>query len=291
MRYRELIEQVPTKQALTINEAWDIMQSHCTNAVQVAFPSRGRRPQIAYRGTKNRSGPDIFLGASVSNRTPKDSSEQFQQIVDQALINYLGSDAAVRSNSIFVTSSLEQARMYGSKIYVIFPFDSAAITWSDSISDLVVENEIKSWTEFVPMSELPAYQKFLQLIEQNPEINQDKNLNQLNVFFQTRRDYMSWSELPTWKLMWINLPAEAHAAGNQSGLTEVLTKIGNLSWHRIRINYLYKIGLAKFNESKFIEQFAPQTGDWSQALFSENEIYVRGEYVAIEEEQFEKLIR
>lgn len=292
MRYTELIEQATAKEVLTISEAWEIMQSECKNAVQAAFPPPGQQPQIAYRGTRNKHSPDIFLGASVAGRTPKNSTELFQQMVDQALMNYLGSDAAVRSNSIFVTSSLVQASLYGPKLYVIFPFDSAAITWSDTISDLVIDQEIENWTEFLPMTDLPAYQKFLQLVNQNPELREDENLNHVIAFLQNRRDYTDWAHSSDWKYiwyLWLNLPAAAHAAGKQSRLVEVLTMIDRASWYKIKINYLYFVGLAKFNQDLFIDRFSPQTGDWREALFSENEVYVRGKYVAIETDQFKKL--
>lgn len=74
--------------------------------------------------------PFAFQAVSPEGRPPTDSSEQFQRLADEYF--KLKGFEARRSNSIFAIGSPSLA----GNVYVIFPYDDAAFTWSPKVADL-----------------------------------------------------------------------------------------------------------------------------------------------------------
>jgi len=77
---------------------------------------------------------NAFVSSSRNNRAPKDTPERFQKLID----GYLKKEGfkALRSNSIFCTSSRSAISQYGPASFIIFPFNSTDYTWSEKTSDL-----------------------------------------------------------------------------------------------------------------------------------------------------------
>ena len=285
MRAAELFEYTPEKgwirTPVSMEQAMKTIQSECKQAYQV-FEDTGLR---AYRGIET-DAYIYFLGKTGRDRLPMNSAPEFQQLIDQALRGYLGADAAVRSNSIFVTGSSGHARGYGT-MYVIFPKDSARFTWSTRYEDIVIDSSMRNWTDFVPLTQVPVYQKFLDYLEDYPELNQNSAVVAFLHYFDTTPDYLNWWQYnPMDKLS--KMPEPVRAAAKISGFDKFLDTIAAITANSMKS--LYDQDLAKFNVKDFIEDFKPQDTDWEQALRSRHEIYVSGEYVAILATEFIKYL-
>ena len=276
MRAAELFEYTPEKGWIrtpvsTEDQAMKTIQSECKHAYQV-FTETGLR---AYRGIET-DAYKYFLGKTGSDRRPMNSTPAFQQLIDQALRDHLGADAAVRSNSIFVTGSGSHARSYGT-MYVIFPKDSARFTWSTNYDDLIVDQAMGRWTDFVPLTQVPVYQKFLDYLEDYPGLSKNPSVSEFLRYFDTYHSLDWWKNDPRDRLR--RMPEPVRAAAKISGFDKFLDTMTAIGTNAMK--NLYDQDLAKFNAKDFIEDFKPQDTDWEQALRSRNEIYVSGEYVAL----------
>lgn len=105
------------------------IKQNCSNAISL-YQQTGK---ILYRGTRQRNVP-AYSGKSRLARDPRDVMLQTQYKID-ALLEYAGFKAR-RGNSIFTTGSSDTAGSYGDKVFMIFPKDTAAITWNRFHSDL-----------------------------------------------------------------------------------------------------------------------------------------------------------
>lgn len=99
----------------------------CTQAVD-AFRKSNR---LLYRGMHDTPG-SVFRGMSRDDRSPTDSSNKDQEIVDNVL--KLAGFSALRGNSIFCSGSINQAASYGDA-YIIIPKDGFQFTWSSKHQD------------------------------------------------------------------------------------------------------------------------------------------------------------
>ncbi len=95
--------------------------------------SRGR---FLYRGI--RSSDDALYGKPFDARKPKDSNRDLHELVN-GTINNLGLPAN-RENSMFVTGDRGQASGYGNSLYIMFPIDGFTFTWSQTVKDLVLDS-------------------------------------------------------------------------------------------------------------------------------------------------------
>lgn len=88
-----------------------------------------------YRGFADQV-PNIFSSVPRGDRLPKDSLLWLSQLFDYGLVKM--GFKALRSNSIFVTSSHGTAKIYGDT-YIIFPVNGFDYTWTNS-RDLVLSS-------------------------------------------------------------------------------------------------------------------------------------------------------
>lgn len=106
---------------------------------KLALHSMMQASSFIYRGIKKTENipPVVFMGQPRIDRKPKSSTEAFHDNVNLAF--RMAKFKANRSNSIFVTSVIGDAAMYSiSNLYMIFPIDGFAFTWSPKINDLYV---------------------------------------------------------------------------------------------------------------------------------------------------------
>lgn len=87
--------------------------------------------KFLYSGKK--SSDDFIVLNEISNRKPKDTSNEIQNLFDEILTE-LGF-VARRSNSLFTTGNQAEAKRYGN-IYIVFPYDDFHFTWSPKVRDL-----------------------------------------------------------------------------------------------------------------------------------------------------------
>lgn len=115
-----------------------ILQKECSQAIAV-YKQAGK---VLLRGSKN--APAAFVGKSWNQRNPKDSDKLGQELFDAALTK-LGI-TALRSNSIFTSSTVEQAANYGS-VYMIFPKNGFQFSWTKFDPDVVIDDPTEIWKE------------------------------------------------------------------------------------------------------------------------------------------------
>jgi len=94
-----------------------------------------------FRGTNGK--PDIFNGTPRQDRKPLSTPIFISEIVDNWFKQY--NFKAIRSNSLFVSPSWEQAEGYG-KVYMIFPENGYDYTWFENSSDF--------WGELTSIKEI-----------------------------------------------------------------------------------------------------------------------------------------
>lgn len=118
------------------------LAKHCTQIIKV-YKELNRndfsREKFLFRGI--RSSDDALYGRPFESRKPKDSNRELHELVNNA-INNLGFDAN-RENSMFVTGDRGQASGYGHSLYIMFPVDGFTFTWSKTVKDLVLDNSKK----------------------------------------------------------------------------------------------------------------------------------------------------
>lgn len=106
----------------------DYINQYCNKSLKIMQDAH----RLLFRGIPN-AAHQPFIGNSQSNRQPRDTKPKYHKAIDQKLKQ--AGFKARRSNSIFVTASHFNARDYGF-LFVIFPFDTANITWSSEHCDL-----------------------------------------------------------------------------------------------------------------------------------------------------------
>ena len=118
------------------------LAKHCKEIIKV-YKELNRnnfsREKFLFRGI--RSNDDALYGKPFESRKPKDSNRDLHELVN-GTINSLGYTAN-RENAMFVTGDRGQAGGYGYSLYIMFPVDGFTFTWSQTVKDLVLDNSKK----------------------------------------------------------------------------------------------------------------------------------------------------
>lgn len=122
------------------------------------------RDKFLFRGIK--ASDDALYGRPFDARKPKDSNRDLHELVNGA-INNLGYTAN-RENAMFVTGDRSQASGYGNSLYIMFPVDGFTFTWSQTVKDLVLDSGKR-----LDMMDKNVINKIRQIVKQakseNPE--------------------------------------------------------------------------------------------------------------------------
>lgn len=94
------------------------------------------KQRFMFRGI--RSSSDALYGKPFDARAPKDSNTELHELVNGTIKN-LGFEAN-RENAMFMTGDRSQASGYGNSLYVMFPVDGFTYTWSQVEKDLVLDS-------------------------------------------------------------------------------------------------------------------------------------------------------
>lgn len=121
--------------AITATSSLNKLIKNIARECSQVLPYYRKAKKVLFRGT---SGPEAFIGRSIENRRPKDSDRNLQKYYDMILRSQ--GFKALRSNSIFTTSSIKYARSYGD-LYIIFPKNGFAFHWNKHIRDLVLDTD------------------------------------------------------------------------------------------------------------------------------------------------------
>jgi hypothetical protein len=109
----EILHKVKARPTAGMARMWDILERECSEFI----PAMQQAGRVLYRGTKD----DVrqYEGRSREDRQVKDSNPEISRTFDEMLAA-LGVKA-LRSNSIYTTSSYGFASGYGWNVYLIFP--------------------------------------------------------------------------------------------------------------------------------------------------------------------------
>lgn len=136
MKINEIIETPPTKkpvrQNLLVKDKIDykFIETNCSDILKVYRKYKN----VFYHGDKKNLKNKIFK--TPINRIPVDTEPKMQKEIDYRL--KAAGFIALRSNSVFATSSFGDAWTYGSvsgSLYVIFPLNGFDWTTSNKLSD------------------------------------------------------------------------------------------------------------------------------------------------------------
>lgn len=109
-----------------------LVKTECSDA----WEAYNRNYSLLYRGVKNAHATNMFHSMPRADRRVLTSHPKLQTYIDDAL--KATGFTALRSNSIFCTSSLRDATSYG-KPFIIFPKNGFQFTWSPDVGDLFIE--------------------------------------------------------------------------------------------------------------------------------------------------------
>lgn len=199
-----------------------------------------------YRGMHNR--PNAFHGRSRDDRRPESSHRGISMVFDY-ILSYHFNASALRLNSVFCTSDVNHAGNFGSQ-YVIFPLDGFRYTYTTQ-HDIVLHDLYQlGWQNW-------KFHKWIdQVIDQS---NSEDNTNWLASNISSRLDD-PYALFEQW------LPQHAEELVGM-GISRNLTQISLDQF---------------FDLDHFKNQFQPQTTNLENALRDKVEVYIQGEYMALD---------
>jgi len=206
---------------------------------------------------------------------------------------------AKRSNSIFTSSNRGLASKFG-KVYIIFPFNSAKFTFSERHRDLVlgsdsmvewiaykpIDSKYKEdindmWMEFkkvyakVPSRKIPTVQNFIKLLG-----NVIKSKSSID-FFAMNNIYNYVLSMTSHKNVYPKF--NTHYFNSIDAWNDDCTK---LCAKFLPILRKMKKNIV-FDTEIFQKKFVLNNKNFKGALRSENEVYIFGEYFALDREIYE----
>ena len=252
----------------------EYIDQHCGDILSL-YKANGNR--VFYRGLQ--TWPDgmnpAFVGQSREDRQPKDSSRDLTQLFDAALAS--SGFKSLRSNSIFVSSSISFANDYG-RPWVIFPLDGFNFTYTNK-RDLVIE----PWSLiYYPPELIPIMENWL--ISQGPD-SLDAKVIRANI--DSAKEYAD-------KNKWGNGEYVEHYMEAMRRLLREALKIYNSSGRSDK-NFEKLIGsrtqIRDFIDPRAVmDYFQPKKTDLDVALVDGREVFLRCKYVAVKEDYFIKTI-
>lgn len=151
------LTQHPTRSQTKMVE---ILKSECSEYLDTwrqLNPHDWATPVWLLRGSKTQSS--VFEGRSRIDRRPKDSTTDLSEILDEHL-EKMGI-RALRRNSIFVTTSMYDAKQYGDRLHMIFPKNGFHFMSTD-VGDLVLDNVSKLMDQHLVTQYMQAVTKWVQ---------------------------------------------------------------------------------------------------------------------------------
>lgn len=136
-RKKEMLGKAMDRPSASVDRMVQVLETECSDFLQVwrKLNQDTWRHKWLYRG--QRSSASVLEGRSRDDRKVKDSNSELSKILDN-ILEEMGF-RALRSNSIFVTSSYSFAEAYGNHVYLIFPKNGFSFL-STRERDLVLEN-------------------------------------------------------------------------------------------------------------------------------------------------------
>jgi hypothetical protein len=256
MKIAELIQPGERKglpEGADIKVIWDrILTRHCTQAI-AAYRSSGG---LLYRGMK--STQRWFRAAGHTQRQAKDShpavAAQFDRLLAQCGMT------ALRSNSVFASSSHRQAMDYG-RVYVIFPIDGFRFTYTNE-KDLVLD----TWKLVIDRQMMSA-------------------LTAAYVRAMKKREGEDWEM--SWLYTWITHGIRFGKRGDADpgAALERLKGLSDERWIQdLEVDDLFKA-------DDFCRRYEPTDQDLEQAIRRGVEVMISGQYYAFRDDHYGEALR
>jgi hypothetical protein len=232
-----------------MNNLFKALAKNCKEIIKV-YKELNRnefsRGKFLYRGI--RSSDDALYGKPFDARKPKDSNRDLHELVN-GTINKLGFTAN-RENSMFVTGDRSQASGYGNSLYIMFPIDGFTFTWSQTVKDLVLDSS-----------------------KRRDMMNQDAIQQIRNLAIDAKKN----SADPT--LFPITYPEDLFYDGYKydSDVSTVAKMIKDGIFPKETQNLLDAI----LTDDSIQDHFKFTDQNFFNAILSEKEIYIRGDYYAV----------
>ena len=250
----------------------DYIEQHCSDIIKLMKVSG----IFLYRGIKNQS-TTVFVGQSRQDRLPKDTRQDISAYFDKALASH--GFKALRGNSIFVTSNLQQAAGYG-ETYAIFPMNGFDYTYT-SMTDLIIKNG--------HLIEYPD-----NLIEDATEWssrNMDKFDNDKDPEVARAMHEIHWDIMSVQNISARDPDASVHILNAKASLCQSLARlalIGPLN-SKVDTNDPFVQQFKKFDKTSSknwsldaaIKNLEPKNTDILAAMRQGKEIFINGKYVAV----------
>ena len=261
--------------------------------------------KFLYRGMDN--DHPVVYGRSHEKRDPKDTSERTQKEIDKIL-----SDAgfkALRSNSIFTTGDYGRAGGYGD-VYIIFPRNGYNFTWSTKHKDWVPHESDTKKVIMVGMTGVTD-----NAVEEIDRATDDTSIEDYLTDFDDN-DKIIDAKLkkiinnPTYKqlrhllLNWDDYDSDEPNQGKKAvvSIFKTFAKLEAAVNMSFPIGKRYRTAIDKFLETepksngepskevidKFMKSHGFKNTDMADAIKSKREIYINGEYIALNYEEFNK---
>ena len=265
------LDQKPKKDT-GLNELVAYLYKNCGNYIK----QMQKADKLLFRGMKGEK--PMVHGRSWEDRRPKDSHREEQVAFDNFLKDL--KIQALRSNSIFTTADYEQAAEYG-KVYLIFPLNSSNFAWSQTEGDVVIHSGNITLTYFdrdkEEVKELndewKSVHRDCEIVADRKDISKEEaeNLKLLNRVMDPTINALARNDI--YELL-------ADLQGYHSGATEMFAE----QFEDI-LNKLLDVKKTP-NLQKFQKDYKMTDKNFAKALESEHEIYISGEYIAIDMKKY-----
>lgn len=231
------------------NKIWDrLIAPNCSQIIDIYKQSES----ALYRGAKNKTA-DIYRGVSWQERKPVDSDRYLSTLFDQMLA--ANGMTALRSNSIFATSSYSHAKGFGS-VYILFPVNGFEYTYTNR-RDIVVDQIV----DFIP------HDIFVKINDWWKQALIDKfGDEKAKIIFPYHT--------------WLSYEQENYTDSEMAKLHKALLRLKALDPTNPNIQSLSVESL--ITPENFAKLYQPKNTDLTYALGTKVEVYIRGQYYAID---------
>lgn len=245
----DYLEKMKSRPTTGVQKMFAILDSECSEFLKVVKETQ----KFLHRGLRNTES--VFEGRSIEDRRPKDSRNEVSERFDQALKN--AGFSALRSNSIFTTTSRSFASEYGHTLYLIFPKNGFHFLYTNT-KDLVLSD----WGQIADVNKIREFtEKLFNWLEANVKDWDDTYLG-------------SYVQSENWSDMFWQLQYTFGESGNPYKIPEE-----------------FNVNIKDFiTDQGVLNRLEPKQTDLAEAMVDGREILINGEYWALKREDWIDII-
>jgi len=246
--------------------------------------------KLLYRGIKDKTAGNIFLGYSRNNRHPKDTNSTIQKLVDEYLT--IGGFNALRSNSIFCIGDPNDTSVYG-KPFLIFPINGFDYLWSIDHYDWVIYPATLS-PNFLELGQLFSdIRRYFNHSAQYDAVSGDfKNFWYSGPIYNLLNDFMNTSDGENYIFQLEQLQklfSDIETKYSESG--PAITKFLESNMYFKSVNMINNSLDPNIASKEFIQFNKITNTHFETALKLNHEILIHGKYVAVNYEMFYRYLK